>query len=59
MFIVQRIVGGEGHLSVTHIARLGLLMPELVCDPEIEQVVAADTVLRDGRRQMGTKAEND
>ena len=41
--VVQRIEGGEGHLSVTHIARLGLLLPELICDPDIKEVVAADT----------------
>ena len=42
MRIVQRIEGGDGHLSVTHIARLGLLVPELVCDAQVEQIVAAD-----------------
>ena len=43
--IVQRIEGGEGHLSVTHIARLGLLMPELVGNPEVEEIVAADVLI--------------
>jgi hypothetical protein len=48
VLVVQGIEGGDGHLSVTRIARLGLLVPELVCDPEVEEVVAADARIRRG-----------
>src|SRR5256885_3251945 len=42
VLVVQCIEGGDSHLSVTHIARLRFLLPELIGPTDVEEVVAAD-----------------
>src|SRR6185503_15316858 len=43
VFVVQRIEGCDGQLSVTHVARFSFLLPKFISSAEVEEVIATDS----------------
>lgn len=46
VFVIERIEDRESYLCIAHIAGRGFLLPEPIPGAEVEQVVAADVILR-------------